>query len=126
MLKSLNSPSQWHLCFLVCPVTEWTGGLYVSPTIAGSRPGGLIAGAWAAMMSLGLNGNIVVSEFLSVVAAGNQIVVVMYVAFSYPRLLGQYNSYHGSFKENSKRVSLFRIMPACWTKNKKTKGRLWQ
>ncbi|KAK3163617.1 hypothetical protein QOZ80_1AG0006000 [Eleusine coracana subsp. coracana] len=37
-------------------VTEWTGGLYVSPTIAGSRPGGLIAGAWAAMMSLGLNG----------------------------------------------------------------------
>ncbi|KAK1305560.1 Sphingosine-1-phosphate lyase [Acorus calamus] len=37
-------------------VTEWTGGLYVSPTIAGSRPGGLIAGAWAAMMSLGEEG----------------------------------------------------------------------
>ncbi|XP_042058061.1 sphingosine-1-phosphate lyase [Salvia splendens] len=37
-------------------VTEWTGGLYVSPTIAGSRPGALIAGAWAAMMSLGLEG----------------------------------------------------------------------
>ncbi|KAJ3683290.1 hypothetical protein LUZ60_013517 [Juncus effusus] len=37
-------------------VTEWTGGLYISPTIAGSRAGGLIAGAWAAMMSLGLNG----------------------------------------------------------------------
>ncbi|KAH0464432.1 hypothetical protein IEQ34_007218 [Dendrobium chrysotoxum] len=37
-------------------VTEWSGGLYVSPTIAGSRPGGLIAGAWAAMVSLGLNG----------------------------------------------------------------------
>lgn len=36
-------------------VTEWSGGLYVSPTIAGSRPGGLIAGAWAAMVSLGLN-----------------------------------------------------------------------
>ncbi|XXG41559.1 hypothetical protein AAC387_Pa01g1998 [Persea americana] len=37
-------------------VTEWSGGLYVSPTIAGSRPGGLIAGAWAAMMSIGLKG----------------------------------------------------------------------
>jgi sphinganine-1-phosphate aldolase len=37
-------------------VTEWSGGLYVSPTIAGSRPGGLIAGAWAAMMSLGMEG----------------------------------------------------------------------
>ncbi|XP_054820370.1 sphingosine-1-phosphate lyase isoform X2 [Prosopis cineraria] len=37
-------------------VTEWSGGLYVSPTMAGSRPGGLIAGAWAAMMSLGEEG----------------------------------------------------------------------
>ncbi|XP_057530070.1 sphingosine-1-phosphate lyase isoform X1 [Amaranthus tricolor] len=37
-------------------VTEWSGGLYVSPTIAGSRSGGLIAGAWAAMMSLGEEG----------------------------------------------------------------------
>uniref|UniRef100_M1BR61 Sphingosine-1-phosphate lyase n=1 Tax=Solanum tuberosum TaxID=4113 RepID=M1BR61_SOLTU len=37
-------------------VTEWTGGLYVSPTIAGSRAGGLIAGAWAAMISLGSEG----------------------------------------------------------------------
>ncbi|KAJ4961854.1 hypothetical protein NE237_021764 [Protea cynaroides] len=37
-------------------VTEWSGGLYVSPTIAGSRPGGLIAGAWTAMMSLGQEG----------------------------------------------------------------------
>ncbi|KAB1207744.1 Sphingosine-1-phosphate lyase [Morella rubra] len=37
-------------------VTEWSGGLYVSPTIAGSRPGSLIAGAWAAMLSLGEEG----------------------------------------------------------------------
>lgn len=37
-------------------VTEWSGGLYVSPTIAGSRPGSLIAGAWAAMMALGEEG----------------------------------------------------------------------
>ncbi|KAJ1435490.1 Pyridoxal phosphate-dependent decarboxylase [Sesbania bispinosa] len=37
-------------------VAEWSGGLYVSPTIAGSRPGSLIAGAWAAMMSLGKEG----------------------------------------------------------------------
>ncbi|XP_027350832.1 sphingosine-1-phosphate lyase isoform X2 [Abrus precatorius] len=38
-------------------VTEWSGGLYVSPTIAGSRPGSLIAGAWAAVMSLGKEGD---------------------------------------------------------------------
>ncbi len=33
--------------------TEWPGGLYLSPTIAGSRPGALSAAAWAAMVSLG-------------------------------------------------------------------------
>ena len=40
-----------------------TGGLYVSPTMAGSRPGGLIAGAWTAMMSLGLNGDKLILKF---------------------------------------------------------------
>lgn len=48
----------YFFCFVyaLAAVTEWSGGLYVSPTIAGSRPGGLIAGAWAAMMSLGQEG----------------------------------------------------------------------
>lgn len=53
-------PLQFSLWLLICAivaVTEWSGGLYVSPTIAGSRPGGLIAGAWAATMSLGKEGN---------------------------------------------------------------------
>lgn len=46
----------FSLIYIYVAVTEWSGGLYVSPTIAGSRPGGLIAGAWAAMMSLGEEG----------------------------------------------------------------------
>jgi glutamate/tyrosine decarboxylase-like PLP-dependent enzyme len=32
---------------------NWAGGLYFSPTFAGSRPGGLSAACWAAMLSLG-------------------------------------------------------------------------
>ena len=36
--------------------TEWPGGLYFSPTIAGSRPGGLVAACWAAMVATGENG----------------------------------------------------------------------
>jgi len=36
--------------------TDWPGGLYLSPTIAGSRPGGLIAACWAALTSLGEQG----------------------------------------------------------------------
>jgi len=36
--------------------TEWPGGLYFSPTIAGSRPGGLVAACWAAMIATGEQG----------------------------------------------------------------------
>ncbi len=36
--------------------TEWPGGLYFSPTIAGSRPGGLSAACWASMVALGERG----------------------------------------------------------------------
>lgn len=36
--------------------TDWTGGVYASPTISGSRPGGLIAGTWTALMMLGEEG----------------------------------------------------------------------
>lgn len=36
--------------------TEWPGGLYFSPTLAGSRPGALSAACWAAMTSIGEQG----------------------------------------------------------------------
>lgn len=35
---------------------EWAGGLYASPTIAGSRSGGISASTWAAMVALGRDG----------------------------------------------------------------------
>ncbi len=35
---------------------DWSGGLYVTPGFAGSRPGALIASAWATMMSMGRDG----------------------------------------------------------------------
>jgi glutamate/tyrosine decarboxylase-like PLP-dependent enzyme len=35
---------------------KWAGGLYFSPTFAGSRPGALSAACWAAMLSLGEQG----------------------------------------------------------------------
>jgi glutamate/tyrosine decarboxylase-like PLP-dependent enzyme len=36
--------------------TDWPGGLYLSPTFAGSRPGALSATAWAAIVALGEKG----------------------------------------------------------------------
>lgn len=36
--------------------TEWPGGIYGTPIIAGSRPGGLVAATWAALMYHGQDG----------------------------------------------------------------------
>jgi len=37
-------------------LTDWKGGAYASPGLAGSRSGGLIAATWASMMHLGREG----------------------------------------------------------------------
>ena len=42
--------------YFVC--AEWSGGVYGSPSMAGSRPGALIAGCWASFMAMGESGYI--------------------------------------------------------------------
>ncbi len=36
--------------------TDWPGGVYASPTLPGTRPGGTIAAAWAGMQAMGEDG----------------------------------------------------------------------
>jgi len=48
-----NKDLRKHMYF---STTEWPGGLYASPSIAGSRSGGLIASTWAAIVSIGEKG----------------------------------------------------------------------
>ena len=40
--------------YFVAP--EWPGGIYASPTMAGSRPGALVAASYAAMIRMGREG----------------------------------------------------------------------
>ncbi len=41
---------------------DWPGGIYASPTVAGTRPGGAIAAAWAIMQYLGEEGYVVLAR----------------------------------------------------------------
>jgi sphinganine-1-phosphate aldolase len=50
---------------------DWPGGLYFSPTFAGSRPGALSAQAWAAMVSIGEQGYLDATR--RVLAAGAEV-----------------------------------------------------
>lgn len=43
-------------------LTDWPGGLYCSPTFAGSRPGGLSAAAWATLVSIGESGYLEITK----------------------------------------------------------------
>ncbi len=52
--------------------SEWPGGLFGSPSMAGSRPGGMIAAAWAAMVSMGQQGYMDIAR--KVVQATNDVV----------------------------------------------------
>ena len=36
--------------------TDWSGGVYGSPTLAGSRPGALMVGCWATLVKMGRQG----------------------------------------------------------------------
>jgi len=48
-----NEDLRRHM-FFVQP--NWPGGLYASPTMAGSRPGGLVACCWASLVAIGEQG----------------------------------------------------------------------
>lgn len=39
-----------------CVTTDWPGGVYGSPTVNGSRAGGIIAACWATLMRFGFDG----------------------------------------------------------------------
>jgi glutamate/tyrosine decarboxylase-like PLP-dependent enzyme len=49
--------------------TDWPGGLYYSPTFAGSRPGALSAQAWAAMVTIGEDGYLEATQRVLATAA---------------------------------------------------------
>lgn len=55
--------------YYICP--DWSGGVYASPNIAGSRPGALIAGCWASLMRMGEDGYL--DTCLKIVSAAKQI-----------------------------------------------------
>jgi sphinganine-1-phosphate aldolase len=42
--------------------TDWSGGIYASPTMTGTRPGGAIAAAWAVMNHLGEEGYLAIAD----------------------------------------------------------------
>ncbi|XP_017320214.1 sphingosine-1-phosphate lyase 1 [Ictalurus punctatus] len=70
-----------HYQYFVAP--DWQGGIYASPSIAGSRPGGIIAACWATMMHMGESGYVEatkkVVQTARIIAAGIRKVEGLFV-----------------------------------------------
>jgi sphinganine-1-phosphate aldolase len=43
-----------HCMYSTC--SDWVGGIYATPTLPGSRPGGIAVGCWAALVVTGVDG----------------------------------------------------------------------
>lgn len=54
-----SSDLRHHMYF---SAPNWTGGAYGSPTMPGSRPGGLVAAAWATLVAIGEDGYLKYAE----------------------------------------------------------------
>ena len=54
-----NAEYRKHMYYVT---TEWPGGIYCTATMAGSRPGALIAACWASLVSLGEKGYLEIAE----------------------------------------------------------------
>ncbi len=54
--------SMEHMRHQIFVATDFPGGIYASPTLLGTRPGGPIAAAWAALTSFGQDGYIALAK----------------------------------------------------------------
>ncbi|KAK9367418.1 pyridoxal phosphate-dependent transferase [Lipomyces kononenkoae] len=67
--------------------TDWSGGVYASPTLAGSRPGALMAGCWATLMRIGEDGYI--ESCRNIISAARSIRQAIQNEFECLYVLGQ-------------------------------------
>lgn len=57
LFKSQSLRHDMYFCY-----PDWSGGLYCTPTLAGSRPGSTIAGCWASLVNLGNSGYLTITR----------------------------------------------------------------
>jgi glutamate/tyrosine decarboxylase-like PLP-dependent enzyme len=86
--------------------TGWPGGIYASPSMAGTRPGGAIAAAWAALRSMGADGYLAIAEELM---AATRLLIDGVAAIDGVRVLGKPPVTVFAFESDSDDVDIFAV-----------------
>ncbi len=87
-------------------VSDWPGGLYFSPTFAGSRPGALSAACWAALVSMGEQGYL---EATRAIVETSAVIRKGIAAIPELRLLGDSLFVHAFASDT---LNIYRVMDA--------------
>ena len=90
-------------------ITDWPGGLYASPTFAGSRPGALSAACWAALISIGESGYLDATKAILNVA--DHIKAGLEGGFPELRILGD-PLFVIAFVSNDDSLDIYRVLDA--------------
>ncbi|KAI6037576.1 pyridoxal phosphate-dependent transferase [Pisolithus marmoratus] len=86
---------------------DWSGGVYASPSLSGSRPGSLIAGTWAAMQYIGSDGYLASCQ--SIVACARQIANAITTSIPSLYVLGSPPSSVVAFASRDKDVDVYEV-----------------
>lgn len=86
---------------------DWTGGVYASPSLSGSRPGSLIAGTWAALHYIGSDGYL--ASCKSIVTCARQIANAITASIPSLYVLGSPPSSVVAFASRDKDVDVYEV-----------------
>ncbi|MDH5371699.1 MAG: aspartate aminotransferase family protein [Acidimicrobiia bacterium] len=86
--------------------TGWPGGIYASPSMAGTRPGGAIAAAWAALRSMGEDGYLAIAT--EIMDAAHRLTDGI-AAIDGVRVLGKPPASVFAFESDSRDVDIYAV-----------------
>lgn len=86
--------------------TDWPGGIFASPALLGTRPGGGMAAAWAAMQAMGMDGYM---ENARVVMETTKKLMDGIRAFSEFEILGEPTMCVFAYKSTSKDLNIYAV-----------------
>jgi len=89
--------------------SDWNGGLYGTPTIAGSRAGGIIAMTWTALMSIGQSGY---EQYAKEIMESVQYIKLNMKDIPQIKIMGNPKFSVLGFESNHSKINIFNISDA--------------
>ena len=95
-----------HMAHQFFVSTEWPGGVFASPGLLGTRPGGALAAAWAALMATGHQGYL---EHAKAIMAATDTLIQGISAIPGLEIIGQPKASLFAFRSTEKKLGIYAV-----------------